>query len=157
LIQEAIDEFNQEKNQKNWKRGDRFFIRKKHGSIGSHSFQGGSGSGKKRPEMTEDSPEVASPSSDTNKYTTRPLKWKREELGQPKNDGAIDKLSLCAHAIEAIEEAILWRDSEEWFKERSIPWKRGWLLHGIPGCVIAGTKIKIRKKKEGKHIIYRSI
>lgn len=32
--------------------------------------------------------------------------------------------------------------------------KRGILLHGKPGCVISGTKIKIRKKKkEGKHEI----
>ena len=33
--------------------------------------------------------------------------------------------------------------------------KRGVMLHGAPGCVVKGTKIKIRKKKkEGKHNIF---
>jgi SpoVK/Ycf46/Vps4 family AAA+-type ATPase len=27
----------------------------------------------------------------------------------------------------------LWKNSEEWYKKRSIPWKRGWLLYGPGG------------------------
>jgi len=31
---------------------------------------------------------------------------------------------------------------------------KGVLLLGLPGCVLGNTKIRIRKKKEGKHLIY---
>lgn len=36
--------------------------------------------------------------------------------------------------IEAhIEDAKLWKKSRQWYKDRQIPWKRGWCLYGPPG------------------------
>lgn len=32
-----------------------------------------------------------------------------------------------------VEEMRRWKKSEDWYKERNIPWRRGWLLHGLPG------------------------
>ena len=132
LIQNAIDEFNKDKSCKDWKTGDRFFVKKKYGSIGDKSKRSG---GKQQGNGNDSMDEVAisAPSSDVNKYNSRPIKWKREELGQPKNEGAMNKLSLTDQADKSLHEAVLWRDSEEWFKERCIPWKRGWLLYGAPG------------------------
>jgi DNA polymerase III delta prime subunit len=34
---------------------------------------------------------------------------------------------------ELIQEIRLWRTSKEWYQERGIPWKRGWLCYGPPG------------------------
>jgi hypothetical protein len=32
-----------------------------------------------------------------------------------------------------IREVLLWRNNKEWYQERGIPWKRGWLCYGPPG------------------------
>lgn len=128
LVMEAVDAFNAEKNRKDWKSGDRFHVRKCHGSIGNSR----GGLEKTRGKGAEVDAPTAVNTSQT-KLTARPLRWLREEIGQPKNGGAIGRLSLGPDAISAMQEAVLWRDSEDWFKARSIPWKRGWLLYGGPG------------------------
>lgn len=72
----------------------------------------------------------------TDRYAgVRLLRWKREELGlQKMADGnSSDLLVLSSEVKEAIKEAHFWKDSEEWYRERRIAWKRGWLLHGRPG------------------------
>ncbi|MGL4554251.1 MAG: AAA family ATPase, partial [Gemmataceae bacterium] len=32
-----------------------------------------------------------------------------------------------------IREIELWRSNRDWYRERGIPWKRGWMLYGPPG------------------------
>ena len=63
------------------------------------------------------------------------LKWKIEELGHvfSRTKEPLDALWLAPKVREAVQEAIRWLESQDWYKERSIPWKRGWLLYGIPG------------------------
>ncbi len=129
LIQNAVDYFNKDKNNKNWKESDRFFISKKHGSIGSNKNYHGEEAGVR--DVPSSQPDKSS--TDSTKYTSRPVKWKRSEIGQPKNEGAINKLSLSKEAEDLLAETVLWRDSETWFKNRCIPWKRGLLLYGSPG------------------------
>ena len=65
----------------------------------------------------------------------RILQWKPDELGTCRlNHGnAIGQLALSAEAEAIIEEIKRWRTSEEWYKSRGIPWRRGWLLYGPPG------------------------
>ena len=124
FLQEAVDKFNERKELKNWKKGDRFFIRKKYGSIGAM----GSGQLNGSDEVTKETADVGE-----DKYTSNPLKWKREELGQPKKDSAINDLSLRENILDFVKESLLWRESEKWFKERSIPWKKSALCDGGPG------------------------
>lgn len=64
----------------------------------------------------------------------RMLKWKHEEIGSPKSLlDPIDQLSLNEEALGIIEETRFWKKSEEWYRKRGIPWKRGYLFHGKPG------------------------
>lgn len=134
LIIEAVEEFNKQNNDINYEDGDRFCIIKKYGSIGvNKTYQKSQSTDSKssqapRPSRYDDEEE-----NDINKYTSRPIQWKREDIGQPKNKEAIDKLSLSSDALEAVKESLHWRANEYWFKERSIPWKRGFLLTGNPG------------------------
>ena len=37
------------------------------------------------------------------------------------------------HVVDLIDEIRRWRSSREWYQKRSIPWKRGWVLYGVPG------------------------
>jgi hypothetical protein len=65
----------------------------------------------------------------------RPLEWQFDELGteQQTTGSPIDNLALGDDAIEMVEEARYWKNNESWYRERGIPWRRGWLLHGPPG------------------------
>ena len=65
----------------------------------------------------------------------RSLTYRFEELGTEQAGGgeAMTRLALSADAEEMVEEARRWKASENWYKERGIPWRRGWLLHGKPG------------------------
>lgn len=65
----------------------------------------------------------------------RSLTYRFEELGleQSRAGEALDRLALSTDAEEMVEEARRWKASEPWYKQRGIPWRRGWLLHGRPG------------------------
>jgi len=136
LVCEAMDKFNRSQSAECSGSNRRFFIRRHHGSIGSSRGRGYNEEG--RGDKTV--PAIEAPSSSPSvgrmgfdKRTARPLRWTVDELGQPTRLDAIDILSLKQHMIDAVEEVERWRHSETWFKDRSIPWKRGLLLHGKPG------------------------
>ena len=65
----------------------------------------------------------------------RPLMWDFTELGPQHHEqgSAFDLLSLSPEAEKLVTEAQRWQQSEDWYKQRGIPWRRGWLLHGKPG------------------------
>lgn len=87
----------------------------------------------------------------------RLLKWGIQEIGQEvfSDESAFKTLAFPPEVEEFVNEAKKWKESEEWYKEKQIQWRRGWLLHGTPGCVLANTKIKVRKKhNNGKHRIH---
>ncbi len=65
----------------------------------------------------------------------RPIGWDMRELGAetPERGSAVEQLALSQSALELVEEAKFWREHEDWYRDRGIPWRRGWLLHGVPG------------------------
>jgi len=65
----------------------------------------------------------------------RILGVKQEELGREKksNGKALENLFFPKEVKNLIEIIGLWVKSQDWYKEKSIPWKRGWLLYGPPG------------------------
>ena len=65
----------------------------------------------------------------------RPLGWDFSDFGVDLESPhtAMDRLSLDENAIELVREARRWRDTEDWHHERALPWRRGYLLYGVPG------------------------
>jgi ATPase family associated with various cellular activities (AAA) len=65
----------------------------------------------------------------------RLLAHKPEQLGKaPTHDGsAIGNLIFPQKVKDLIREIELWRNHRQWYREKGIPWKRGWLLYGPPG------------------------
>lgn len=63
------------------------------------------------------------------------IAYKAEELGrcQPGKRKALDLLVYPQRVKNLINEIIIWRRNRDWYIERGIPWKRGWLLYGPPG------------------------
>ena len=65
----------------------------------------------------------------------RPVRWTFDELGSEPvgKKSPIEQLSLDPESIRLVEESRFWKSNEQWYRERSIPWRRGVLLHGPPG------------------------
>jgi SpoVK/Ycf46/Vps4 family AAA+-type ATPase len=59
----------------------------------------------------------------------------QEELGREKksNGDALENLFFPQKVKDLIHDVSLWVKSRDWYKEKNIPWKRGWLLYGPPG------------------------
>ena len=59
----------------------------------------------------------------------------KDKLGRElKNNGnSLDNLFFPDEVKDLIKIINLWIKSRDWYKEKSIPWKRGWLLYGPPG------------------------
>ena len=67
--------------------------------------------------------------------TYRLLAHQPEMLGKrPISVGkALDNLIFPQRIKDLIREIELWRKSRDWYREKGIPWKRGWMLYGPPG------------------------
>jgi hypothetical protein len=65
----------------------------------------------------------------------RLLKWSREDLQMKPEEGktAFTGYPFPKEVETAIQELDCWLKNEKWFRSKSIPWRRGWLLHGVPG------------------------
>jgi len=65
----------------------------------------------------------------------RVLQWKPDDLGtcRVNHGNALTQHALSSEGEILVEEVRRWKTSEDWYKERGIPWQRGWLLHGDPG------------------------
>jgi hypothetical protein len=86
-------------------------------------------SGSKAVPMSEE------PSGSAVDPNTKPLKWKVEDIGPAllPHVRPTELMVLSPEVQEAVDEAIFWKQNKNWYKDRNIPWKRGWLLWGIPG------------------------
>lgn len=62
----------------------------------------------------------------------RLLRWSIEDLVPPA-EKPFDALAFPPAVDRLVEEARRWLASAAWYKEKGIPWRRGWLLHGKPG------------------------
>ncbi|MFB9108484.1 AAA family ATPase [Flavobacterium gyeonganense] len=59
----------------------------------------------------------------------------QDELGRERksNGKALENLFFPKKIKNLIDIIGLWVKSQNWYKEKGIPWKRGWLLYGPPG------------------------
>ncbi len=73
-------------------------------------------------------------SSSAGVYTERPIGITRAELGKEfESHAMLCRMALTPQMESAIAEVRRWHDAKQWYEERQIPWRRGWLLHGKPG------------------------
>jgi hypothetical protein len=138
FLNTALQEFNSRWRigDTNTKKSKRFFIRRFVGMGGMRRRMGGDSDGKATPSSAsfittqsgnfEQSIEVGE---------VRMLNWRREDIGpdiDPERK-ALDALALPPAIMEMIAELRHWLDSEEWYREKQIPWTRGWMIYGAPG------------------------
>jgi len=121
LLIDCLDLYN--KRSEHSKKIKRFYIRKVFG-VGSS------------PNGRNDGQDVAS--VEENDHISigdkRLLKWTFDDLGIESTNGtALGNLFFPEEINDIIKEMNYWVKSEEWYKRKNIPWKRGWLLYGQPG------------------------
>ena len=127
LITDATAWFNEQVVANEEAKGRRHFIRHIHGTAGKQSMM-----------AVADSRRSNSPSSSTDLRSClhyRPLTCGFDELGPELGElgTAVERLALSGEVNGLVEEATRWKDSEQWYRSRGIPWRRGWLLYGKPG------------------------
>jgi len=62
------------------------------------------------------------------------LGYKVQDLGKGNsNVGKVTNLVFPPKIYSLIDEIVRWRNSRDWYIEKGIPWKRGFLLYGRPG------------------------
>lgn len=67
--------------------------------------------------------------------TLRLLQWRPEDLIAVTPDRSpFHGYAFPPEVMNAMGEMKLWLENEKWFRAKSVPWRRGWLLHGPPGC-----------------------
>ena len=59
--------------------------------------------------------------------------WDPADIGRDTDGDPLGSLALPDEALHAVAAARTWQKEESWYKDRGIPWKLGWLLHGPPG------------------------
>jgi len=65
-------------------------------------------------------------------YTNWGAEWR--EFGQPRTKRLIDSVVLDTGVAEMLVEDVMeWTHSADWYRDRGIPYRRGYLLHGPPG------------------------
>lgn len=90
------------------------------------------------PKRTESNDEYDSGSNGLPWYeqgTYRLIAHRPDQLGKrpTQNGKALDNLIFPQRVKDLIKEIELWRKSRDWYREKGIPWKRGWMLYGPPG------------------------
>lgn len=127
FIFKAIEKLDNEKHE-GGKQGKRYYTKKIFGRAASLTSN-----------HSENSPQSIAKSSDSpdvgESYDPglKALKWQKEELGSATSTEPFCNLAYSKEVTAFIEEVRRWKKSEEWFKERGLPWRFGGGLFGPPG------------------------
>lgn len=120
LILAALKDHNDRQGSK--KNGCRFHVNKVVGmSQRRYGNQGDS--------MAYSSPTLHNPVPDNERF----LGWKDGDVGPQISENPMDAIAIPQELTDAVSEFQRWKQSEQWFRDRQIPWRRGWLLYGRPG------------------------
>ncbi|MBA3351688.1 MAG: ATP-binding protein [Blastocatellia bacterium] len=90
--------------------------------------------GKKKGEKVTAPDDDFSTTSDHHTFTPSiPLGWNESDLGPSLEGARIDDLSLSPYLQDVVSDIRFWHTHRDWYNERGIPWRRGYLLYGAPG------------------------
>lgn len=83
---------------------------------------------------TSDKPTVVTEDQLADPFSTYiPVSWDKADIGQLVYHNSLEMMSLNPELESVLEEIQFWLDHQEWYEERGIPWKRGFLFYGRPG------------------------
>lgn len=132
IMKEVVDEYNNSMG--DGTKENRFFIRKYHGTLQNTKQGNQSAYNGEKAEAPTSIGRTVDSHYQLIQSSLPVVGWNREDIGQIKKPEPLSHLALSDDCLQALEEIRRWRKSEEWYKERQIPHKKGILLYGKPGC-----------------------
>lgn len=63
----------------------------------------------------------------------RVLQWSHDDVNSSTVIGTLDQLSLRPELLKLTDELRFWHESQKWYGEHGMPWRRGCAFHGGPG------------------------
>lgn len=128
LIEDSIEQLDSSTHNKIKKnRSDgRYYVRKVFGKNGRYRDNDNS-------PKSEEGLEASKSMTAGGKSGNVPIKWKREDLGAPVSESPFKNLAYPSHVHDFITEIKRWKESQEWYNKRGIPWRFGAGLFGPPG------------------------
>lgn len=116
----------------------RFYVSK---VIGAEKGMGAMfGDGKRRRRDVGEDNEAAAPTALGDSNLLRPdtaidksFKYARDEYVFNTHDDPLEGLFFDEYILKYFDQAMRWYRMGDWYLERNIPWRRGWLLHGPGG------------------------
>lgn len=123
LIGEMVTHYNRIRDDLSLKSGRRHYIRRVYGMSQKRAM---------RPGGMETEAEDPKRDDGSSYRSASPIGHGRDDLGVAV-DNTLDSLALSDSVMEAVLEARRWKESEKWYKEHGLPWRRGWLLYGQTG------------------------
>lgn len=123
---EALDLYNKFKRETT-EGNRRYRIKREYGSGSKRSRMSGRGDIKDVGMAPSEANEVDQPDR-------RYLQWERKQLGMPSPDNPWSSLAFPPEVEEAKLEVERWLQSQKWYKDIGVAWRRGWLLQGAAGC-----------------------
>lgn len=132
LTVEALDTY---ESQLTSNTNSRFYVRRVQGSekFGMGSFDMKSKRGSSLGEEAASDAPTGSSSGLINLQTDTSFRFPRDAYVFQRESDAFENIYLPDHAKEHIRMAKLWFDNGDWYKQRGIPWRKGWLVHGPGG------------------------
>lgn len=109
--------------------------------VGSEKGWGaGEGNSRRRQSGSRDDGDAESPITESSggcieldPHIDTSFMYKRETYSGDVDDNPFEHLYYGPEVEKYIEQALMWMTMRKWYEERSIPWRRGWLLYGPGG------------------------
>ena len=117
-----------------FEKSSNFFLRK---VVGSEKGFGDSGNRRQRHDV--ESEDISTPVSggggnlEVDVSVDTSFMYRREEYVGRSDSDPFEHLYYGPDVEKYIEQALMWMAMRNWYEERSIPWRRGWLLYGPGG------------------------
>jgi SpoVK/Ycf46/Vps4 family AAA+-type ATPase len=62
-----------------------------------------------------------------------PINYSSSDIGTPNPVAPMEVLALTGNMIKILTDIKFWHSHKEWYRERDINWRRGYMLYGRPG------------------------
>lgn len=61
------------------------------------------------------------------------VNWSEDDVGEPRSEKPLQRLAMSPSMKQLVRDVKFWFSHRDWYREREMSWRRGYLLYGRPG------------------------